>query len=53
MSSYPHNQLWYPFIDLNDCPRFSTCYNCSRKSCPVVEKAKNRRRFWKNENWEI
>lgn len=37
---YPHNQPWYPHIDMNDCSRFSTCLNCSRKTCPVVDNAK-------------
>jgi hypothetical protein len=36
---YPHDQPWYPYIDINDCPRFSTCNNCTRDSCPVVEEA--------------
>lgn len=43
MSKYTHedprNEPWYPFIDLNDCPRFSPCFNCLRKNCPVVDKA--------------
>jgi len=39
---YPQDMPWYPYIEIEDCPRISTCKNCSIKKCPVVEKAKTR-----------
>ena len=47
---YPHNQPWYPYIDMNDCGRFSTCFNCTRKSCTVADKAKIRYSEFKEED---
>ena len=48
---YPHNQKWYPHIDMNDCPKLSTCFTCSKRSCPVVDKAKIRySKFKENED---
>ncbi len=38
----PLNEPWYPFINMGDCPRLSTCKNCSRSDCSVVDKAKER-----------
>lgn len=42
LNESPMNEPWYPFINMGDCPRLSTCKNCTRKNCPVVVRAKER-----------